>query len=84
LVMSVEPGFGGQKYIETTDYKLKELSKIKNENKLDFDILVDGGINFENASRVMACGANVLIAGSVIFSANNKIEAIKKLKVGNN
>ena len=84
LVMSVEPGFGGQKYIESTDYKLQELYRIKKENNLNFDIAVDGGVNFENSSHIVACGANILIAGSIIFNSNNKIEAIKKLKVGNN
>ena len=84
FVMSVEPGFGGQKYIESTDYKLQELYRIKKENNLNFDIAVDGGVNFENSSHIVACGANILIAGSIIFNSNNKIEAIKKLKVGNN
>lgn len=84
LVMSVEPGFGGQRYIESTDYKIQELSRIKKENNLDFDIVVDGGINFENSSHVIDCGADILIAGSIIFNSNNKIEAIKRLKVGNN
>jgi len=84
LVMSVEPGFGGQKYIEATDYKIQELYRIRKENGLNFEILVDGGINCDNAKRVSECGADVLIAGSVIFNSDNKIEAIKKLKVGNN
>lgn len=81
LVMSVEPGFGGQKYIETSDIKIKELNRIKNENSLNFEIAVDGGINLENAKRVADCGANVLVAGSAIFNANNKKEAIKLLKM---
>jgi len=83
LVMSVEPGFGGQKYIESADLKIQELKKIKDMNNLKFEIIVDGGINFDNAMNVKNNGADVLVAGSAVFNANNKFEAIKRLKYGN-
>ncbi|MBQ7668937.1 MAG: ribulose-phosphate 3-epimerase [Clostridia bacterium] len=80
LVMSVEPGFGGQEYIETTDEKIKKLAMIKKENNLNFEIAVDGGINLTNAKRVIECGADVLIAGSAIFNEKNRKKAINKMR----
>ena len=84
LVMSVEPGFGGQKYIETSDMKIRALNKLRNENNFKFEIAVDGGINFDNSKNVIECGADILVAGSAIFNSNDKKEAIKLLKNGNN
>jgi len=80
LIMSVEPGFGGQKYIETTDIKIESMNKIKMVNNLNIQIAVDGGINFDNVNRVIECGANEIIAGSTVFKADDKKEAIERLK----
>lgn len=80
LIMSVEPGFGGQKYIDTTDIKIRRMNEIKMVNNLNIQIAVDGGINFENVNRVIECGVNEIIAGSTVFKAENKKEAIKRLK----
>ena len=71
LVMTVHPGFGGQKFISKVLDKIKNLKKIKDEEKLNFDIEVDGGINFENSSMVISAGANILVSGTTIFKDNN-------------
>ena len=68
LVMSVNPGFGGQKFIVTSIDKLKEVKKLKDDSGLGFDIEVDGGINVDNLPSVLEAGANVIVAGSAIFS----------------
>ena len=70
VVMTVVPGFGGQKFMETELIKIKELKKIKNEKKLNFEIEIDGGINNETAKICKSNGADVLVAGSYIFSKN--------------
>ena len=70
VVMTVVPGFGGQKFMETELIKIKELKKIKNEKKLNFEIEIDGGINNETAKICKTNGADVLVAGSYIFSKN--------------
>ena len=70
LVMSVNPGFGGQKFIVTSIDKLKEVKKLKNDSGLSFDIEVDGGINVDNLPSVLEAGANVIVAGSAIFSGD--------------
>ena len=80
LIMSVEPGFGGQKYIGTTDEKIISMNKIKMVNNLNVEIAVDGGINFENVNKVVECGATEIIAGSTVFKAEDKKDAIKRLK----
>ena len=67
LVMSVNPGFGGQKFIVTSIDKLKEVKKLKDDSGLGFDIEVDGGINVDNLPSVLEAGANVIVAGSAIF-----------------
>lgn len=72
LMMSVEPGFGGQKFMPEVIDKLIELDKIRHENKLTFQIQVDGGISDENAGYLIQAGANNLVAGSYIFSEPNK------------
>ena len=83
LIMSVYPGFGGQKFIVKTLDKIKKLSKIKNEKRFKFDIEVDGGINFQNSKDVINAGANILVSGTTIFKDNNGNikKNIKKLKL---
>ena len=71
LVMTVHPGFGGQKFISKILDKIRNLKKIKDETNLNFDIEVDGGINFENNSLVINAGANILVSGTTIFKDNN-------------
>ena len=71
LIMSVFPGFGGQKFIPKVISKIVELKKIKTEKKLNFDIEVDGGINFTNYKSVIEAGANILVSGTTIFKENN-------------
>ena len=71
LIMSVFPGFGGQKFMPKVVEKIKTLKKIKEEKKLNFDIEVDGGINFENSKIVIEAGANILVSGTTIFKENN-------------
>ena len=71
LVMSVYPGFGGQKFIPEVIEKIKLLKKIKDDNNHNFDIEVDGGINFLNSKDVINAGANILVSGTTIFKENN-------------
>ena len=71
LVMSVFPGFGGQKFMPEVIKKIKELNKIKKEKNYIFDIEVDGGINFANSKSVIEAGANILVSGTTIFKENN-------------
>jgi len=71
LIMSVNPGFGGQKFMPEVLTKIKELNKIQKEKKLNFDIEIDGGINFDNAKEAIKAGANILVSGTTIFKSNN-------------
>ena len=71
LIMSVFPGFGGQKFIPKVVKKIEELNKIKIEKNLNYDIEVDGGINFSNSKIVLNAGANILVSGTTIFKENN-------------
>ena len=71
LIMSVYPGFGGQKFISEVLEKIKQLKDLKDKKKLNFDIEVDGGINFSNFKSVIDAGANVLVSGTTIFKENN-------------
>ena len=71
LIMSVNPGFGGQKFMPEVLEKIKDLKKIQNEKKLSFDIEIDGGINFENSKSAIEAGANILVSGTTIFKSNN-------------
>ena len=71
LIMSVNPGFGGQKFIPKVLVKIKELKKIKDQQNLNFDIEVDGGINFDNSKLAIEAGANILVSGTTIFKNNN-------------
>lgn len=80
LVMGVNPGFGGQAFIENTLNRIKELWQIKNENALNFDINVDGGVKSSNYMRILECGANNVIIGSDLFKNNditNNISAFR-------
>ena len=71
LIMSVNPGFGGQKFMPEVLDKIKELKKIKEQKKLNFDIEIDGGINFDNNKLAIEAGANILVSGTTIFKNNN-------------
>jgi ribulose-phosphate 3-epimerase len=71
LIMSVNPGFGGQKFMPEVLNKIKELKKIQREKKINFDIEIDGGINFENSKFAIEAGANILVSGTTIFKSNN-------------
>ena len=71
LIMSVDPGFGGQKFMPEVLPKLTELKKIIEKEKLNVDLEIDGGINFENSKIAKEAGANILVSGSTIFKKNN-------------
>lgn len=81
LLMTVDPGFGGQAFINSMLDKIKALKRIVDDKKLILDIEVDGGINMENASRVVDAGANVLVAGSAVYKSRDIKEAIEGLRV---
>ncbi|MBR3645156.1 MAG: ribulose-phosphate 3-epimerase [Lachnospiraceae bacterium] len=70
LVMTVHPGFGGQKYIDECNEKIEIINAIRAEYNLNLFIEVDGGVNLENAGEALECGANVLVAGSAVFNGN--------------
>ena len=83
LIMSVEPGFGGQKFMPEVLSKTKTLKKMIKEKNLNVDIEIDGGINFENCTLVKEAGANILVSGSTIFRENQgdlkkNIEILRK------
>lgn len=80
LVMSVFPGFGGQKFISSVLDKVREIRAIADGLGQDLDIQIDGGICAENAALVREAGANILVAGSAVFKAENRAEMIAKLK----
>ena len=71
LIMSVNPGFGGQKFMPEVLIKVKALKKIQEEKGLDFDIEIDGGINFDNSKIAIEAGANILVSGTTVFKSNN-------------
>ena len=79
-LMSVNPGFGGQKFIENSYNKVKKLKKIIISKNSNCKIQVDGGVNLENAKELVKCGADVLVAGSYIFKSNNPQKNINSLK----
>ncbi len=78
LVMSVEPGFGGQSFMENSLEKISALRKYVNENNLTCDIEVDGGIKLDNVNKVLEAGANVIVVGSDIFEKEDKSTVIKQ------
>ena len=80
LVMSVFPGFGGQKFIPSALDKLREIRAIIDASGKDIDLEIDGGVTAENVAEIKAAGANVIVAGSAIFKAENRAAMIKKLK----
>ncbi|SEK99278.1 ribulose-phosphate 3-epimerase [Ruminococcus sp. YRD2003] len=80
LVMTVEPGFGGQSFISDTVEKVRLIRRKIDELGLDCDVQVDGGINYETAPVVREAGANVLVSGSCLFKAEDMSEAVRKLK----
>ena len=80
LIMTVEPGKGGQKLIESTVEKVRELKKYITEKNIEIDIEVDGGINLRTAPEVKDAGANILVSGSAILMANNFKTIIDELK----
>ena len=71
LIMSVNPGFGGQKFMPEVLDKIKDLKEIQQSNGLNFDIEIDGGINFDNSKEAIQAGANILVSGTTIFKSNN-------------
>lgn len=83
LVMSVNPGFGGQKLIPYTVSKIRELKKIIDEEGLKTDIEVDGGINLENVQEVLDAGANIIVAGSAVFRGDAAENAERFLRILN-
>lgn len=80
LIMSVNPGFGGQKFIESSISKVAKLAVMKYEKELNFIIQVDGGVNLENAESLLLHGANCLVAGNSIFVTENPTDTISKFK----
>jgi ribulose-phosphate 3-epimerase len=79
-LMSVNPGFGGQSFIENTFEKVKELQMLIQKNKTNCLIEIDGGVTDQNASRLISCGADVLVAGSYVFKAKDPQANIRLLK----
>ena len=71
LIMSVNPGFGGQKFIPEVLEKVKKLKQLRTDGKLNFDIEIDGGINFENSKSAINAGVDILVSGTTIFKSNN-------------
>lgn len=80
LVMTVNPGFGGQKFLDETVKKIKQLDDIKKDEGYDFDIEIDGGVNNETVQAAAKAGATVAVAGSYVFGAENPAERIQAIK----
>lgn len=80
LIMSVNPGFGGQQFIETSLGKLQRLKQLRDNAGLNFDIQVDGGVCETNAAQIRAAGANILVAGSAVFNSSDMRQTIAILK----
>ena len=80
LLMTVNPGFGGQKFIPSVLDKIERLRDIIDTNEFNIDIEVDGGINLDTAKQVIEAGANILVAGSAIYNAENMKQMISGLK----
>ena len=78
-LMSVNPGFGGQSFIENTYNKVKELKELIQSSESDCQIEIDGGVTNENANKLVQAGANILVAGSYVFKSSNPTETISKL-----
>ena len=80
LLMSVNPGFGGQKFIEASYDKISKVRSLIDSKGLKTDLQVDGGVGLDNISRVIECGANVIVAGSAVFNSKDIPAAIKMMK----
>lgn len=80
LVMSVHPGFGGQKFIESSLSKLKKIKRMISDSEKDIDLEIDGGINFQNIDSVLDAGADIVVAGNTVFNAEDKKAAINRLR----
>ena len=80
LLMSVNPGFGGQKFIESVLHKVAKVRTLIDQNNLNVRLEVDGGINLENIARVASAGADTFVAGSAIFNADNYADTIKQMR----
>ena len=80
LLMSVNPGFGGQKFIQGTLDKIRRLSEMRKSTGTGFMIEVDGGVNLENAASLIEAGADILVAGSAVFGAEDIVERIREFK----
>ena len=80
LVMTVEPGKGGQELISSTIEKIKELNSYREEHNLDYEIEADGGIKVENSEKIIDAGADILVAGTAIINSKDYAETIKKLR----
>jgi ribulose-phosphate 3-epimerase len=80
LVMTVNPGFGGQKFIPSAFKKVEELDRMRKEHKLSFQIEVDGGIKLENIAEIAKAGTDIFVAGSAIFSSKDYSDTISKMK----
>lgn len=78
LVMSVNPGFGGQSFIESTLKKVEELDNIRKEHNLKFEIEIDGGINTENIHKAVDAGVNIAVAGSAVFNAEDMTKTVSE------
>jgi ribulose-phosphate 3-epimerase len=80
LIMSVNPGFYGQKFIDSVLQKVKTANALRKTYQQNFKIVVDGGINSKNSKQLISAGADVLVAGNSVFKQPNYFDAIKKLK----
>jgi ribulose-phosphate 3-epimerase len=80
LIMSVNPGFGGQKFIENTYRKVEKLAQMRQDAGTSFDIEIDGGVNLDNYKKLIDAGADVLVAGSSVFKSDNPTKTIAALK----
>ncbi len=80
LVMSVNPGFGGQSFIENTYKKVRNLRILREKSGSDFIIEIDGGVNITNAPKLIEAGADALVAGSFVFKSDNPTQTIEDLK----
>lgn len=80
LVMSVNPGFGGQKFIPETAGKVSRLNKLRKENEYNFEIEVDGGVSDKNSGILISSGADILVAGSAVFKYEDRAEAIMRIR----
>ena len=79
-IMSVNPGFGGQSFIENTYNKVEQLRDLRNKTNNNFLIEIDGGVNLQNAPKLLSSGADVLVAGSFVFKSENPTQTISELK----